>query len=361
MTTPVESAQLRPLITVAIPAYNRAALLTPLLDSIVSQSMTDWECLIVEDNSRERNDIRAVIEANEKRFSGRLRYIENEETLGYDGNFRQLVAQARGRYLFVMGNDDLVTPGALAAVQKAIEAEPNVGIILRAYSFFRGDSSNVFQVNRYYASACTFEAGVPAIVACYRRLVSMSGLVIHRDDAAAVATDRWDGTLFYQHWLAANILVTRPAAYIPNILALFRKDGVPEFGAAKAEQGKYTPGVQPPDTDLRMIRSLMSIAEAVERERGIAIAEAIRKDFANYMYPTIAHQAHVSRREFYKFYRDLGALGFNRYAMFHFWFWSIAIVGAERVDRVIQFVRKRLGHTPNLTRAARPTTQQRSE
>lgn len=347
----------RPLLTVAIPAYNRAALLVPLLQSIVSQSMTDWECLVIEDNSRERHAIRDVVAQHELAFAGRLRYLENEETLGYDGNFRRLVQEARGRYLFVMGNDDLVTPDAFAAVERTLRAEPEVGVILRAYSFFRDDPSNVFQVNRYYATACRFDAGVPAIVACYRRLVSMSGLVLHRDDAAAVATDRWDGTLFYQHWLAANILTQRAAAYIPDILALFRKGGIPEFGSARAEKGLYTPGVQPPETDLRMIRSLMGIAAAVQEERNVQIVEHIRSDFANFMYPTIAHQAHEPWRVFWKFYRDLGAMKFDRYPMFHFWFWSIAILGAHRVDVLIQFVRKRLGHTPNLTRAARPTTQ----
>jgi len=351
----------RPLLTVAIPAYNRAALLPPLLESICSQSMTDWECLIIEDNCRERESIREVVRAHEEPFGGRLRYLENEETRGYDGNFRRLVEEARGRYVFIMGNDDLVTPGAFAAVARTIELNPEVGFILRAYSFFHSDPTKVFQVNRYYANACSFAPGEPAIVACYRRIVSMSGLVFHRDDAAAVATDRWDGTLFYQHWLAANILVKRGATYIPDILALFRKDGVPEFGAAKAERGLYTPGVQPPDTDLRMIRSLMSIAEAVEKERGVQILEVVRRDFANFMFPTLRHQAHESWPVFWKFYRDLGAMKFDRYFMFHFWFWSIATLGANRVDWFIQVVRRTLGHTPNLTRAARPTTPRLTE
>ena len=319
--------------------------------------MSDWECLVIEDNSRERSEIRAVITAHEGAFGGRLRYLENDETLGYDGNFRRLVQEARGRYFFVMGNDDLVAANAFAAVARTVAEQPDVGVILRAYAFFYNDPNKVYQVNRYYANACSFEAGAPAIIACYRRIVSMSGLVMHRDDAAAVATDRWDGTLFYQHWLAANILTQRGAAYIPDILALFRTNGIPEFGTARAEQGLYTPGIQPPDTDLRMIRSLMSIAEAVERERGVPILKAIRQDYANFMYPTIAHQAHEPWPVFYKFYRDLGAMGFNRYAMFHCWFWSIAILGAPRVNRAIQFVRKKLGHTPNLTRAARPTRQ----
>jgi hypothetical protein len=56
---------------------------------------------------------------------------------------------------------------------------------------------------------------------------------------------------------------------------------------------------------------------------------------------------------FYKFYRDLARMGFGRYPLFHFWFWSVAAVGATRMDRLLQIVRRRVGHTPNLSSFAR--------
>jgi abequosyltransferase len=346
----------RPLLTVCIPAYNRASELGPLLDSIVTQDFRDWDVVISEDASRERDAIRAVAERYAEQHPGRIHYHENARTLGYDGNFRRLVELASGEFVFIMGNDDLVCPGAFAAVASAIGRYPDVGVILRAFAVFRGSPSNIVQVTRYYGGECSFAPGLPAFIACYRRIVAMSGLVLHRDSAHAVATTRWDGTLFYQHWLAANILCERRAVYVPDLLALFRKDGVPEFGNAESERGLYTPGVQPPDTDLRMLGSLLAIADDVGKAHGLPFAEKFKRDYAHYMYPTIAHQAHQPWRVLWRFYRDLGALGFDRYISFHMWFWVVALFGAERVDRMIQRIRQRVGHTPNLTRAARPTT-----
>lgn len=345
----------RPRLSVCIPAYNRAAVLPALLDSVLAQDIdpASWECVIVEDASAERAQIRAIATEYAAKSGGRIRYFENPTNLGYDGNFRQLVARAEGTYLFIMGNDDLVHPGAFAAVLRTLDRYPDIGVILRAYAFFRGNSTEPFQVNRYYPSECYFPAGRPALLACYRRLVSMSGIVLHRDSALAVATDRFDGTLFYQHWLVGNILCERGAAYVPDLLVLFRKDGSPEFGNAPAERGRYTPGVQPPDTGLRMIASLFEIAQAVERERGITFVRDLRRDFANYMFPTFAHQSQQPWTVLWRFYRDLGHMGFDRYPMFHVWFWCISFIGAARTDAVIQLIRRRLGHTPNLTRAAR--------
>ncbi|MBM3854117.1 MAG: glycosyltransferase family 2 protein [Verrucomicrobia bacterium] len=339
----------RPLITLAIPAYNRAQWLPTLLDSALAQDFQDWDCLIIEDGSRERLQIRDVAQRYAAAHPLRFTYHENARNLGYDGNFRELVARARGRYLFVMGNDDVIAPGAFAAVARAVQMAPEMGMLLRTFARFTGDPGNVVQVSRYYPQSRVFPSGPPAIVPCYRRLVAMSGLVLHRDDAHACATDRWDGTLFYQHWLAVNLLRTRPAVFLPDVLALFRTDGTPEFGNASAERGAYTPGTQPPDTDVRMIRSLLAIA----RDGAPDCYAAIERDYANYIYHTLAHQAHVPRAEFRAFHRELGALGLARHWPFHAWYWAIVLLGAKRLDAFFQVVRRTVGHTPNLTRAAR--------
>jgi glycosyltransferase involved in cell wall biosynthesis len=339
----------RPLITLAIPAYNRVAWLPYLLDSALSQDFDDWDCVIVEDRSPERPQIRAVAEQYSALHAGRFRYFENAQNLGYDGNFRELVARARGRYLFVMGNDDLIAPGAFSAVARAVAMAPEMGVLLRTFARFQGEPSNIVQVSRYYAEPRVFAPGPSAIIPCYFRLVAMSGLVLHRDDAHACATTRWDGTLFYQHWLAVNLLRTCPAVFLPDVLALFRTDGTPEFGNAGAERGAYTPGVQPPDTDVRMIRNLLAIA----REGAPDCYDAIERDIANYIFPTLAHQAHVPRAGFRAFHQALGELGLAKHWPFHAWYWAITLFGAENLDRIFQVMRRTVGHTPNLSRAAR--------
>ena len=98
---------------------------------------------------------------------------------------------------------------------------------------------NLIVVMSHTGGALPYQAG-----RLYRRLVGMSGLVLDRDASLALETNRWDGTLFYQHWLAANILVEKDAVYLPPFWPIFRRGGTPLFGRAKAEQGLYMPGVQ---------------------------------------------------------------------------------------------------------------------
>ena len=73
-----------PLISVCIPAYNRATLLPALLDSIVSQVEVRYEIVICEDASPEREQIRAVAGRYTNAYPGCISYHENMVNLSID-------------------------------------------------------------------------------------------------------------------------------------------------------------------------------------------------------------------------------------------------------------------------------------
>jgi hypothetical protein len=345
------SAENRPFLSVCIPAYNRAAVLPAVLDSVLAQDFTDWECVVAEDRSRERDAIRAVVERYAAAHPGKFRLHLNPENLGYDGNFRNLVALARGRYVFMLGNDDFVAAGAFRALHEGITRHGEVGAVLKAYTFFEGEPTNTVQVNRYYASERVFAPGRAAILACYRRFVGVSGVTLHRDAALAIATERWDGTLFYQQWLAGCLLAEKPLLYLPTILAHFRRGGTPEFGNAAAERGRFTPGVQPLDTQVKLIEGLFAVADGVEEATGLrGLANEIRADFGRYSYHTLRVFA---GRGLWPAYRAFGRVGFDRSPWFHLWMLMLSVLGVRAMEGMFNAVRRVVGHTPNLTRAAR--------
>src|SRR4051794_24699150 len=104
-----------PKLSVCIPAYNRSEVLADLLETIVSQDYADYEVVIVEDHSPERDEIRAIVQRHADRYP-QIHYFENKKNLGYDGNMREVILRASGDYCFFMGNDDLMAVGALRAV-----------------------------------------------------------------------------------------------------------------------------------------------------------------------------------------------------------------------------------------------------
>ena len=65
-----------PRVSVIVPAYNAAAFLREALESVLRQTYADWEVVVVDDGSTDRTG--EVIEACIPAFSGRLRYIHQE-------------------------------------------------------------------------------------------------------------------------------------------------------------------------------------------------------------------------------------------------------------------------------------------
>jgi glycosyltransferase involved in cell wall biosynthesis len=341
---------MQPLISVCIPTYNRAKLLPELLESILSQDFEDFEVVICENDSPEREKIRAIVDDYKKRTPRMIRYFENENNIGYDANIRKLVNCATGEYLFFTGNDDLLAPGALAAVASAVKRYKNVGVVLRTYATFDETPDKVDQVFRYFSGERFFPAGPSTIVTFFKRCVVLPGVTIHRESALKVnQTDIFDGRTLYQIYLVANILVDMNGIFLPRVIAYYRKGGVPDFGNTEVEKaGNYVPGQQTPESSLFMMQGFLDIARYVEETRNVKIHDSIERDLANYSFGFIGVQKSKPLSVFLKYVVQLGRIGYGRHIMYWAYVASLLFLGEKQSWKLMAFIKRKLGRTPNI-------------
>ena len=333
-------------ISVCIPAYNRAGVLPELLESILTQNFSDFEIVINEDGSPEQHLIRAVVERYAVSYPDRIRYFENETNLGYDANLRSLIERAGGEYCLFMGNDDLMCPGALKTIVDAILSYPKVGVFLRSFAAFDGVPSNIVQTFRYFDRELFFPAGARTISTFYKRSVVIPGVTMHRETALQFATDKFDGTLLYQIYLIANILVECNGVFSPEIVTWYRNGGIPDFGNSESEKGKFSPKTRTIDSSVNFMRGMLEIAKYVETTRHVDIYRSILKDLSNYSYPILSVQAEKPIGDFFKYYISLIKLGFGKQPLFHAYFFSILLLGTRHMDNIITWLKSKLGYTP---------------
>jgi glycosyltransferase involved in cell wall biosynthesis len=333
-------------ISVCIPAYNRAVVLPALLESILTQDFNEFEIVINEDGSPERQLIREVIGRYAIQYPKRIRYFENESNLGYDGNLRSLIERARGEYCLFMGNDDLMFPGALKTIYDAISRHTKVGVFLRSFAAFDDEPDNIVQIFRYFDREIFFPAGSGTISTFYKRSVVIPGVTLNREAALSFTTNRFDGTLLYQIYLVANILVEWNGVFSPEIVALYRNGGIPDFGNSDAEKGKFVPRTRTIESSLRFMQGMLDIARYVESERHVKIYRFILKDLSNYSYPILSIQADKPVSEFFRYYLSLIRLGFGRQPLFHAYFFAILLLGTRRMESMITWIKSKLGRTP---------------
>ena len=99
-----------PQISVIVPTHNRAAMIGEALDSVRAQTVTDWECIVVDDGGAD--DTRAIVEGL---GDARFRYVwqENAKLPAARNNG---VAQAHGDLLAFLDDDDVWLPRYLETV-----------------------------------------------------------------------------------------------------------------------------------------------------------------------------------------------------------------------------------------------------
>ncbi|MDX6768144.1 MAG: glycosyltransferase family 2 protein [Elusimicrobiota bacterium] len=115
-----------PAFSVILPVYDRAAMVRTALATLKAQDCGDWECLAVDDGSRDGS--RAVLEA-EARAEPRIRVIANETNRGMNASRNEAIASAKGRFITFLDSDDLWLPGRLSAFLALSRRAPDAGYL----------------------------------------------------------------------------------------------------------------------------------------------------------------------------------------------------------------------------------------
>ncbi len=111
-----------PYVSVLIPVYNGERFLRQTIESILAQTFTDFELILVDDCSSDRSA--AIIQSYN---DPRIRFFVNDKNLGNGGTRNRLVQLARGKYCAVLDHDDLCLPERLERQVKFLDAHPEIG------------------------------------------------------------------------------------------------------------------------------------------------------------------------------------------------------------------------------------------
>jgi glycosyltransferase involved in cell wall biosynthesis len=108
-----------PRITFAIPFYSDLSFLEQAVESVLAQSLTDWELVISDDHSVE--DGAAAIASRHP--DARIRCVRNPETVGMAGNWNRCLDLARTDLVTILHSDDRLLPDYAALMVAAAERD----------------------------------------------------------------------------------------------------------------------------------------------------------------------------------------------------------------------------------------------
>jgi len=115
-------------LTVGIPTYNGSAYIREALDSVISQITDDLMHrvdILVSDNAS-TDGINDIIKMYQASYPVKIEYSRNNTNIGYDRNVDMLFKKASGKYVWLLGDDDVWKEGALLYVLKLLDTYPSI-------------------------------------------------------------------------------------------------------------------------------------------------------------------------------------------------------------------------------------------
>jgi glycosyltransferase involved in cell wall biosynthesis len=190
---------MQPFFSICIPQYSRTSFLLLALQRLKAQTFRDFEVCIADDRSPDGRQQEVIDFLSQGGFA--FRFEVNATNLRYDGNLRASIALSKGKYCVLMGNDDGMTnPDVLSDMHALLQSRPQCGVLICNYYEQDGSVVRRIRVDGDYPGTPQLAASV------WRDFSFISGIVMAGDAARSMATDRFDGTEYYQLYLGSRLL-----------------------------------------------------------------------------------------------------------------------------------------------------------
>ncbi len=113
-----------PAVSVGMPVYNGEAYVALAVQSVLSQTFTDFELLVVNNASTDQ-----TVSIIENFHDPRIRLINNPKNLGLIGNLNVGLRAARGKYVARLDHDDLALPTRFSEQYEFMEAHQEIDVV----------------------------------------------------------------------------------------------------------------------------------------------------------------------------------------------------------------------------------------
>lgn len=153
-----------PKVTVLMPVYNVALYVAEAIESILNQTYSDFELLIINDGSTD-----STSEEVFKFSDSRIRFVENDQNIGLANTLNRGIDLARGEYIARMDGDDISLPERLRKQVAILDTHPDIDICGAGYRFFGAKNYDVIYPQYHEEIKAGLLFGCCMIIPLFRR------------------------------------------------------------------------------------------------------------------------------------------------------------------------------------------------
>lgn len=200
-----------PRFSIGMPVFNGSAFIENAIDSVLRQTVPDWE-LVISDNAS--TDDTEIVCQRYAASDARIHYHRNEHNLGAHPNYNQTLKLARGKYFKWLAHDDALAPEFLELCGDQMATDPNAVLCMSDIRYIDAEGQDIGVMDMAFPGslarhpATRFSALVNRghtayhVFALIRRttlLDSVQLMSFHGSDRALIADLCLRGPLLHEH------------------------------------------------------------------------------------------------------------------------------------------------------------------
>lgn len=204
------------LISIGIPIYNAEDFLADAINSIIAQSYTNWELILIDDGSKDKSlEIAKTFESQDNR----IRVISDGVNKKLPARLNQIIYEANGDYIARMDADDMVHSERLAKQLDFLQSNPEFDLVSTSLISIK-NNNEIIGIRTY----------LPKQITKKDALLGQSGIV----HASILAKKSWyQRNLYnevnalaedYELWLTAAINNDLKVGFLPEYLYYYREE-----------------------------------------------------------------------------------------------------------------------------------------
>jgi len=240
---------MKPIVSVCIPTYNGAKYLAACLESILAQTFSDLEIIIVDDCS---SDDTVRVANTFARRDRRIRIVVNDINRGLVGNWNYAAELARGTWIKFVFQDDLILPDCVARMH-AVAMDTAIPIISCARDFTFEDGTPdglrtdyldhrariqaVFRDSAQWSARDFCEAALQSLV-IWNILGEPTAVLLHRDVFRRFGWFNPHLRMLCDFEFWARVASNTGTVHIPQSLAIFRVHETSTSGFFRASEAR---------------------------------------------------------------------------------------------------------------------------
>lgn len=127
-------------VSIIVPCYNQECYISQALDSVLSQTLKDWECIIINDGS---TDSSAEIINKYTNIDKRI-YSIYQSNKGVCCARNAAIHKAKGDYILCLDADDIIAPDYLELCVKELDNDSEITLVTCNYQYFGKRHSKIY-------------------------------------------------------------------------------------------------------------------------------------------------------------------------------------------------------------------------